>query len=72
MAEVEAARGAHAAEDSFLFRQDEIDLLSLGGDRKTGTSAAAQFAEEFSKPFPQGLKPSTSQALLVGAKAPTP
>jgi hypothetical protein len=40
--------------------------------QKRGTSAAKQFAEKLFKPFPQELKPNESQALIVGAKAPTP
>jgi len=47
-------------------------LKSLCGNCKIGTSAAEQFAEKCQKPFPQGLKPNESQALIVGAKAPTP
>jgi len=47
-------------------------LKSLCGKGKIGTSAAKQFAEKCQKPCPQGLKPSESQALIVGAEAPTP
>jgi hypothetical protein len=33
---------------------------------------AEEAAEKGLKPFPQGLKPNDSQALNVGAEAPTP
>jgi len=43
-----------------------------GGHREIGSSAGEQVAEKGFQPFPQGLKPIASQALIVGAKAPTP
>src|ERR1700735_3266316 len=47
MAQVEAAGGAHAAEDSFRFSQDSIDLLGSVPQKVAGYYQALHFAGAF-------------------------
>ena len=73
-------RGVEFAEERVVVVEPvrQVSSLSIQGENNIeavtaiGTSAAKQVAEKGFQPFPQGLKPTASQALIVGAKAPTP